>query len=270
MRSGPILAAVSDGSSLLVELRAAGADEGIGLFGVVDTGEFDATQPCGRRIAERRASCGTVIVLGTGGPESFSRVKRRAGGALREPHPRYHPIDDWSRRIAEALAARLRDAGHDCELALPTGRRPLNFRQLAEAAGLGVVSPVLGHLLHPRFGPWVSLRAALLVDGRPFGRVTTPALDFAPCCGCPRPCVTACPVAVYRDPARADHEGCARHRIGGGCDEGCAALHACPLGHEHRYSAEEERFRNRYALFTMRRWLGVGAWRLLPSRWRRR
>ena len=55
----------------------------------------------------------------------------------------------------------------------------------------------------------VAVRAALLVDGMPFGPVPDSALTrkFQPCCGCAKPCVTACtPGAVDgiggRDPTR--------------------------------------------------------------------
>lgn len=241
------------------------------LVGAIAARDFDATQPRGRRVSERRDACGTVLLLASGGTSGWERVVADEGGRLGEPRPGYHPIDDWSARIAREVVATLRDAGFRAEACYPDDRRALNFRQLAEQCGLGTVSPVLGHLLHPEFGPWVSLRAAILVDGLPFGASPNQDLEFEPCARCSRPCVTACPTITYGgDGALPRLEGCAAFRVGGGCEDGCATLRACPIGATHRYGREEERFRGAYAVFAMRRWLGAGAWKLVPKFLRRR
>ena len=133
-------------------------------------------------------------------------------------------------------------------------RHTLNFRQLGEMAGFGVISPVIGHLLHPEFGPWVSLRAAIVCGGAPFGPVdAAPLADFEPCNVCKRPCVAACPAGVYDDADRPALVRCADWRIAGGCEGRCESLRACPIGAEHRYSPEEEAFRQAYSMFRIRR-----------------
>ena len=148
----------------------------------------------------------------------------------------------------------------------PTDRRPLNFVQLAEMAGLGTISPVIGLLLHPEFGPWVSLRAALLVRGTPFvpADADGQSLDFAPCLSCAKPCLRACPVGVYDGLGGVALERCAAHRHAGGCDGGCEVRRACPVGARHRYGPVEEAFRHAYSLYSMRRHFGLGPWRLVP------
>ena len=243
------------------------------LVGAVRAAEFDAAQPVDRRVRGRRPACGTILLLGTGGRESFGAVARAHGGRLGAPRPNYHPIDDWSLHVGKQVAADLLAAGVDSQIARPGDREPLNFRQLAEMCGLGTVSPVIGHLIHPEYGPWVSLRVALLVDGEPFVGESTgsaAAADFQPCASCARPCVQACPASVYATVGQADHERCARHRLADGCRDGCGVLNACPVGSAHRYTIDEQRFRGAYSMSSIKRWLGLGAWSLVPPSLRRR
>lgn len=262
---------LSSPSDLFTRIARQCRERGMNLVGAIAAGEFDATQPRGRRVNERRDTCGTVLLLASGGTSGWESVLKDEGGRLGEPRPGYHPIDDWSVRIAQEVVATLRDAGFEAEACYPDDRRALNFRQLAEQCGLGTVSPVLGHLLHPEFGPWVSLRAAILVDGLPFGASPSPPLEFEPCTRCSRPCVTACPAHIDSDACgRPRVEDCAVFRVDGGCNDGCPTLRACPIGATHRYGREEERFRGAYAGFAMRRWLGAGAWKLVPKFLRRR
>ena len=63
---------------------------------------------------------------------------------------------------------------------------------------------------------------------------------------------------------------CAGHRHSGGCATGCDVRRVCPVGSEHRYGVEEETFRHSYSLATLRRWYGLGMWRFVPRRLRRR
>lgn len=256
--------------ALLPQIAQFARERGLQLCGAVAVREFDATQPAGRRAVERRSACGTLLVLASGGRSCWERVVEAHGGQLETARPGYHPIDAWSRAIADAVIAMLHAAGLGAQASYPDEPQPLNFRQLAEQAGLGTISPVLGHLLHPEYGPWVSLRVAILIDGTPFGERPGQALEFEPCTHCDRPCVRACPAEVYATGEGALLERCATHRLAGGCRDGCATLRACPLGAAHRYGPAEERFRSAYSLFAMRRWLGVGRWKFVPQRWRRR
>ncbi|MGA1524132.1 MAG: hypothetical protein ACO4CZ_09200 [Planctomycetota bacterium] len=250
-------------------LTAECTSRGMNLVGAVDAAAFDATQPCGRRAGERLAGCDTIVLLGAGGRAAWEAVQARQGGSIGPARPGYHPIDAWSLDVAEQAAEQLRTLGCEVAVVPPDEQRPMNFRQLAEQVGFGTVSPVIGHLLHPEFGPWLSLRPALLVRGRPFGpRPPAPLGDFAPCGGCPQPCRAACPSGTYRQPGSPDLLACAEHRLEGGCGTGCDTLRACPLGAEHRYGPEEEAFRHAYSLFRTRRWLGTGLWRFVPRRFR--
>jgi methylmalonic aciduria homocystinuria type C protein len=72
----------------------------------------------------------------------------------------------------------------------------LPFTRLAVATGLGALSPA-NLVIHPIYGPWLALRAVVLVDGDPPAR----APIAKPCtCGeaCPRALAAALPTTDWR------------------------------------------------------------------------
>lgn len=242
---------------MAAELAARALGHGFNLVGFVDAAEFDACQPAGRRADDLAPGCGTVFLLGSGGRGLWEHIESVQGpiGAAREG---FHPIDEWSAAAGADLLAWLADVGVAARLGMPDDPEALNFMQLAECARWGTISPVIGLLLHPEFGPWVSLRAALLLDGQPFGAVPLEQDEpFQPCSTCDRPCVPACPVGVYDSNGGMQLEVCASHRHAGHCASGCDPRRACPVGAEARYGPEEEAFRHAYSLFSMRRHYGL-------------
>lgn len=243
---------------LLETLRAHAERGGLNLFGLVDRARFDACEPKESRLAAVAADCGTVLVLGSGGrwlAERREHWHRHAGGGNAVT------CDDLVARATDGVVALLAAAG--------IAARPLRFHggcrvrgeRLAEAAGLGVVSPVSGLLLHPRFGPWLRVRAAVLCAGHPFGQIADAALGegFQPCSECARPCLAACPAHT------AELAQCADHRHRGGCADACGSRNACPLGAEHRDHRGEDAHRHAHELPTLERWYGLGSWALVPK-----
>lgn len=96
----------------------------------------------------------------------------------------------------------------------------LPFQRLAVATGLGALSEG-GLVIHPMYGPWLALRAVVVVDGEPVAR--TPIAK--PCT-----CEAACAEALAR--ARA---------AGGDWRAWLAVRDACTL-RDHRYSDEQIRY----------------------------
>lgn len=252
-------------SSTLSELRNRAAADGLNLCGIVDAQRFDRCQSPDWRVRRLLPECGTVVLLGSGGRQFWQQMLEHSGRP-RSPAPGYHPVRDHARRCVDRLVGFLREQQLRPLVVLPEDKATLNFVQLAEAAGFGTVSPVMHLLLHPTFGSWVSLRAALLLEGYPFGAVPDASLHAAwqPCSRCDRPCVTACPIGVHDGSGGSDFGRCAEHRDSGECATGCSARQACPVGVEHRYSTDEEAHRQAYNLFAMRKWYGLGIWRFVP------
>lgn len=250
---------------LLAETMRRAEQAGFNLAAATCAERYDKSQPPERRARSVDPDCGTALVLACGG-RHFWECMQRESGTIRPPAPGYHPVHRYTEQKVSELQRFLRAEGHDSKAIYPDDKQSLNFMQLAEAAGLGTVSPVICMLLHPEYGPWVSLRAALLMPGRPFGDLPDASLkeSFQPCLTCHRPCLDACPVQVYDGRGGADLEACALHRHTGNCATGCEVRRACPVGADQRFGPEEERHRHAYSLFTMRKHFGLGAWRFVP------
>lgn len=218
-------------ASSLILVRDQAARAGINLFGLVDAARFDRCQPKERRLGNVLRGCGTALVLGTAGRGLLQNQAESSSG----------PQNGEARALAavRATAIASRAAG-PCTLVLAGAGAPVNFARLGEAAGFGTVSPVSGLFLHPEFGPWLRVRAALLFPGQPFGAIPEASIAdrFHPCCSCARPCLAACPAAAL-DGAGGQHAGhCEQHRLEGGCEQVCCSRHACPLGAAHRDAPE--------------------------------
>jgi hypothetical protein len=248
---------------LLTAMRAQAEGAGLNLFGLVDRARFDACEPKERRIGAVAAQCGVVIVLGSGGrllAEQSERLRDSGRGTL--PSAAEH-----AENVVARLVAMMRGLGLGVRALTFDGACRVRAERLAEAAGLGVVSPVSGLLLHPEFGPWLRIRGAICCDGMPFGPIPDANLAerFQPCVECARPCVPACP-AHDGDAAKvADRARCADHRNRGGCADACSSRVACPLGAEHADHAGEHLHSHGVDLETLRRWQGLGPWSLVPK-----
>ena len=139
--------------------------------------------------------------------------------------------------MVEAAAARLPGPSRALFAFEQRGGGFADFVALGRAAGLGAPGR-LGLLLHPVYGPWLSIRAVLLCALRL--EPTPPLAAFDPCSGCPAPCAAACPGAALSGP-RFDVAACAAtRRREPGCQLRCDARRACVLGPEHAYSGEAE------------------------------
>lgn len=206
----------------------------------------------GAALQELLPGARSVVVLGSGGPGLW----RGLVAAMREDPRRLsaeqHPLDAHVRRLLRSADARLPpDLRRRWVLcgALPwdpgESSPALDFRRLGLQAGLGHSSR-LGLLLHPTAGPWLGLRAALVLD-RPLPP-TGPLPGNGPCAGCAAPCAAACPVGAVHQTGHGagslgfDIRACARQRAGGGCPTHCAARCACPEGQDHRYDDLEQHY----------------------------
>lgn len=244
---------------LLHQLRLHAEGAGLNLFGIVDRARFDACEPRESRVDAVAAACGTILVLGTGGRGLATRHAASAQGG-----------PDVARMVAgvvDHFAATLTICGIPATAVRFDSGCRIRADRLAEAAGIGIVSPVSGLLLHPEFGPWVRVRAAILCAGHPFGAIPEATLvdRFQPCNRCDRPCVPACPARPIAPAQSSDLAACASHRHQGGCAEECARRAACPVGSEHRDCGDDDVHRHGHDLGTLRRWFGLGVWRYMPK-----
>lgn len=164
---------------------------------------------------------GTLVLVGARGGalwRVFTAAAEFADGAA-------DPLDRWSRRVLEQVAAEL-----GARALFPFGGPPYQPFQRWAARGEPAYPSPVGMQVSVARGLWVSYRGALGFAGRL--AIGLPVRGD-PCCGCPAPCKTACPVNAFAG-GRYDVAGCAAHiatPAGTACREaGCLVRHACPAG----------------------------------------
>lgn len=173
-----------------------------------------------------------VVMIGNAGPALWRifAVERRDEA---------DPLDSWVRRrltpVADAVGA---------WVVLPNDGPPYHpFQRWAQRSAAVHPSP-LGLLIDPEFGLWHAYRAALLFPAD----IELPARRERanPCDACPgRPCLAACPVGAFSGGGY-DVAACRGHAAspqGDVCRSGgCLARHACPVGCDDAYGAEQQAF----------------------------
>jgi hypothetical protein len=220
-------------------IRAAAEAAALPVVGSAAVATYDAAVPPRGRLGVRHPGARGVVVLAQGGGGFWVRFRaaRSASWLARADDP----LDAWTRVVvAGVVAAAQSVAPLPVRLVFPSDAA-VDFRRLGLLAGLGVPSR-LGLLMHPEFGTWLALRAAVLV---PVALPPSRGLgDFAPCDACrDRPCEPACPVGAVS--ARGwDVPACRAHRRlpDETCGAGCHARLACPVGAAHRYPEDALRF----------------------------
>lgn len=213
------------------QIRSDAALAGLDLRGAFhpDPGEIDGHPGEGRR---------TLVLLGFAGSSRFAGFAASPEYADGGPHP----LDRWSRRLVDHLAASWGGVA-----LFPFGGPPWHpFQRWARRAEPLFPSPI-GLLIHPTYGLWHSYRGAVLLD-QVLELPGTPDVS-SPCDRCAtRPCLSACPVGAYA-PGAFDPDACAAHvraPQGHAClTGGCLARQACPVGAEHAHGPEQAAFTTR-------------------------
>jgi hypothetical protein len=221
---------------LLTALQRALVPHGLNLIGATTPDAYDAGVPAQHALGRLAPETRGVIVIGNGGGAFWAAFQAYCGdhaGHASTPDP----LDAFTRHVVEEAARPL--AGPFVRFLYPFRfpDDPVSFMRLAECAGLGRLS-LTGVLVHPVFGPWIALRAAILVPDEL--NAARPADGFDPCPTCTeRACITACPAGAV-GPAGWDIPRCAAHRLGerDGCAGRCEARFDCVIGREHRYPAD--------------------------------
>ncbi|HXK22044.1 MAG TPA: hypothetical protein VMS55_05140 [Myxococcota bacterium] len=215
-------------------LDAAGLD----LRGALSTSAYDLLVPPAWRCDALLPGARTALVIGSGG-RALWRAARESGAAGSDP------LDLHTARALAACVTELKQASHAAVALFAPERRGgayADFVALGYAAGLGAPSR-LGLLVHPVYGPWLSLRALLLMDLA--WPESAPLRGFDPCTGCPAPCADACHGRAVGSPGF-DVPRCAdTRRRDPRCALRCDARHACVLGRDRAYLAEAEAYHMR-------------------------
>jgi hypothetical protein len=206
-------------------------ESGLNLTATLTAAEYNALVSDAWQSEAVLPGCRGVVVVGNAGRALWSTFQSSPQAKLAQD-----PLDHYT---AHALREAAKRADGNAAIATYVEQRDgayLPLIQIAKRAGFG--SPGrLGILLHPEYGPWISIRGLLFLqqDVPPAG----PLDSFAPCAGCPAPCARACHGQVI-GPETVDSRRCFRTKIlNSACRRACDARTACVVGPEHAFSDEQ-------------------------------
>jgi hypothetical protein len=174
----------------------------------------------------------TVVLVGNTGNALWPHFSASPEAGDGTPHP----LDRWSRRVIDAIAAQF-----DATACYPNDGPPWPpFVAWAKRAEPVTESPI-GILVHPDYGLWHAYRGALLLPQH----IELPPPDRRPppCETCPdQPCRTTCPVGAFTAEGY-DVSTCTDFLSGPDgerCGAGCLARRACPVGQEYNYPRTQQ------------------------------
>ena len=238
---------------LLQDIMAALAPVGLNLIGTTPRADYEALVPSQYHITQWFPEAESVVVIGNGGGEFWGHFREYAAARPGYLQQHDHPLDDYTVAVMSARLTPLLDATRaQYRVIYPFqffSGLTVSFMYLAQAAGLSRPS-ILGVQLHPRYGPWIAWRAAVLID-RALPALPAPAQDCEPCSTCvERPCIAACPAQAVSAARGWDLLACTQYRLRAptDCAERCHARYTCVYGREHRYPEDELAYHQRLSL----------------------
>ncbi|AKU92008.1 hypothetical protein [Vulgatibacter incomptus] len=150
----------------------------------------------------------------------FVEAYRASPELKRHPHPIDHYVTETVSACARDLPARI-----EVRFSHEGGSRLVSMLHVAQASGFAHRGPA--HLaIHPEHGPWIALRAVIVVDAD--APPPSPPDAEPACASCSAPCQKALaramssPAATWRD--------------------WVAVRDACPVGHPSRYDEPQLRY----------------------------
>lgn len=224
-----------DADLVLAALSSRLTPAGFDLVQGLDARDYDAAVAAEYRLprpGERDARLAVVIGSSRAFWPPLLDWLRADPARLDQPDP----IDRYVVQVVTAALASI-DVPHDVRFSFEAPPRRVAMQRLADVAGLAALTPAM-LCVHPTFGPWIALRAAVVFDVAPPERSLAGAI--LRCHDCAERCTPALEHALAATAARG--AGTARDVERRGGDPvstdwrlWLAVRDACPLGREHRY-----------------------------------
>ena len=243
--------------SLLDDITQALTPYGLNLIGSTTVSAYEALVPPQYYVTPLLPQAKSIVVIGNGGGDFWRGFRSYCNLHPEHIHERTHPLDDYTVEIIETTLTPLLQASgraYRCLYPFRFWTEPVSFMPLARAAGLAGPS-LLGVTIHPEYGPWMALRAAVLLDLE----LSLPqqAANFDPCPTCTeRACMKACPALAITQEKGWDIPTCVQHRlrVAEDCVDYCHARFDCVYGREHRYPLDELQYHQRQSFAEMRKY----------------
>jgi hypothetical protein len=230
---------------------------GFNLIGTTPIAAYEALVSAQYHLTPLLPQAKTILVIGNGGGDFWNGFRAYCAAHPGYLHEHEHPLDDYTVEVIEGtLTPILQNSRTGYRYLYPFRfwTEPVSFMHLARAAGLAGPS-ILGVVIHPEYGPWMALRAAVLLD-QEFS-LSPSASGFDPCPTCTeRTCIRACPAHAVTAERGWDIPACVQHRLkaSADCVEYCCARYNCVYGHAYRYPADELHYHQQRSFAEMRKY----------------
>lgn len=217
---------------LVERIVAASTPLGLDLVHPFTVDWYNRAVAASERLEDFGSRGSLALLLGNTGalwPAFTERVRREP--ALAELA---HPLDTYVQSCVAALTVGLAPLRWISYLGHTTEPKALPIQRLAELVGFAAVAP--SHLaIHPLHGPWIALRAVLVLDVP--GPTGEPAELSRPCPSCSKPCMVAFERALEASGMPLRAQAMAQH-----ADAWIAVRDACPIGQTSRYEPAQLRY----------------------------
>jgi methylmalonic aciduria homocystinuria type C protein len=217
-----------DAGELLKEIAGSAALAGLDLSAAFPVGEYNRVVPGAYSLPtfDREGPFGVVLGNSRAFWPKFLEALRESEALRKSEHPLNDCVTATIGRLVPALplACEVRWA-HSSEPG------PVAMQQASVIAGLAHTSP--SYLsIHPKHGPWIGLRAVLVLDADWVSGEPVQAPD--PCTPCPKPCLKALDRAVA-----ASKNAPVGKKVSSRWDLWLAVRDSCPVGRTSRYPDEQ-------------------------------
>jgi epoxyqueuosine reductase QueG len=243
-----------DPKTVLEQLRTYFLDSGFNLTLAINSAKYNAANGGAKNLESIFPQAKSIILVGFAGKEFWSIFLDYLQNNPEFKKNNIDLIDNYSVLKFVEASEILNTNQIDFKTVYPFGDNALdlNFLKLGELAGAGVPS-LLGILLHPVYGPWISLRGAFITNME-LSEYDEPLSDFSPCPSCDKPCISACPINTISELGW-DWESCMKFRINDEtCSSLCASRRACPYGQEEQYTLEQLHYHHKFVLKSVKQY----------------
>lgn len=215
---------------IVESLAPASVEAGFDLVQPFAVSTYNARASSAHRLPDFERADALGIVIGNTSALWPAFLRAYRGSGLRRE---LHPLDAYVTRSLTDLVTRTTSRRTELIFAHVTTPRAFPIQRVAESAGLAALSP--SHLvIHPIHGPWLALRAVVVID------VSGPEAATAaarPCDTCSAPCVPALERALVASGPKLDSQS-----VSANARAWIAVRDACPIGRASRYGEDQLRY----------------------------
>jgi len=242
-----------ESKNLLINLKEHFKSHGFNIFRIIQSDKYDKYFNYEKKTKYILDNSKSIILIGFSGNRFWNILQKYLRANPNFALSTENWIDDYTKIVFKQSEIHFPQNKIEFQFVYPFGNDALllDFMKIGELAGIGVKS-LLGILLNPVYGTWISLRGAI-ISNTETDNYDSPLNDFDPCTTCPKPCITACPANTISEKGW-DWKKCMEFRVNTEtCNNSCFSRRACPYGAEHQYSEQQLAYHHKFVIKSIKK-----------------